>query len=152
MKSRTKWTATQKPRPEPEVDLVWKDLAEFFSSDIIISLQSFPMPKSKSVSAQEYKSIREAIRIKMMREGFDAGTVNSFTRMLDRIGHRDIIDFLFLMEKVAPLLPFTEDERLEARQIIKKADTNRTCPTCKRKMSVSTKFYHCFGCNKDIAR
>lgn len=106
------------------------------------------MPKRKSsrVSVNEYKALRLAITTKMERNGFDDEQTSEFARMLDRIGKNDILAFLFLMEKAAPLLPFTEDERMEARQDVKEDDLARRCPKCQRRVYDSETEKQCWRC------
>lgn len=100
--------------------------------------------KSTRVSANEFKVYREAITSKMTGAGFSKDEVSRFETIIDRVGKKDILDFMFLVEKVGAILPLTQDEYLEAKQDVKEEQKARRCEKCNRvKMLVNGICYNC---------
>lgn len=94
------------------------------------------MKKSSTLSPEKYQAYRKAITDKMEAAGASKKETASFSRMLDRIGRKDLLEFLFLMEKVAPLLPLDDVEVLQSIHDVRTEHAARLCPECKSRLRV----------------
>lgn len=72
----------------------------------------------------------------MAAAGISKKETSEFSRMLDRVGRKDLLEFLFLVEKVAPLLPLDDVEVLKSIQEVKTEHAARLCPQCKSRLGV----------------
>lgn len=96
------------------------------------------------VSPNEFRVYREAVEVKMDKAGFSEEQISKFSTIMDRVGKSDIVEFLFMVEKVGAILPLTDVEYLETKQEVKQERQARTCAKCgKMKSRTDSKCWRC---------